>query len=133
MYVCECSCVSVCVFVRLCFCVCVLVRVPACDCVCVRARECVYVCVCMCVRVCVWVFMCVCVCVCVWVCVCVCVCVCITTVAASDSVVASGADTHKRGIPDVWMQQHHDQMFLYWVCMRGKPFMLEFRRKHHSQ
>ena len=47
-------------------------------------------CVCVCV--------CVCVCMCVCVCACVCVCVLLTTVAASDFAVASGADAHERGI-----------------------------------
>ena len=99
-----------CVFVRLCFSMCVLVRVRVCDlCVCASAH--VYVFVYVCARASARV------------CVCMCLCVCVTTVTSRDCAVASGTDTHERDIPDVWMQQHHNQLLLYSMCMRGKPLM----------
>ena len=64
LYVCTCSCMSVC---ELCMCR----ALYTCVCVCVCVYMCVHVCV-VCVSVCVFVHVCVCICVCVCVCVCVC-------------------------------------------------------------
>ena len=97
-----------------------------CLCICV----CLCMCSCACVRVCMLVR--------VRACVCVCVCVCVTHYSRRQCLRCSHWSRYTRegyswSIPGVCLQQYHNQLLLYWMCMCVQPLIQEFRLKHHSQ
>ena len=77
-------------------------------------------------------------CVCVCVCACVCVCVCVTHYRCRQWHRCGQwswrtREGHSRNISGVWLQHHHIQLLLYWLCMCDQPLMQEFGLIHHLQ